>query len=100
MDIFHLDQLEHANDMLMVWFPKQKIVYEADMWNPTPAGAPAPPVSAQNMNWIYNLERLSIQPETVISTHTGVHPMSDFLKFVGRPSIVARGGGANQALNQ
>jgi glyoxylase-like metal-dependent hydrolase (beta-lactamase superfamily II) len=100
MEIYHLDQLEHANDMMMVWFPKQKIIYEADMWNPTPAGAPAPPVSAQNINFVYNLERLGIQPETVVSTHTGVHQMSDFLKFVGLPKLIARGGGANQALNQ
>lgn len=100
MDIYHMDQLEHAEDMLAVWFPKQKIIYEADLWNPPPAGAPVPPVSAQNMNFIYNMERLSIQPQTVVSTHTGVHPMTDFLKFIGRPQIVARGGGANQALNQ
>ena len=46
------------------------------------------------------MERLSIQPQTVVSTHTGVHPMTDFLKFIGRPQIVARGGGANQALNR
>jgi hypothetical protein len=43
---------------------------------------------------------LGIQPETVVSTHTGVHQMSDFLKFVGLPKLIARGGGANQALNQ
>jgi len=100
MEIYHMDQLEHAEDMLTVWFPKQKIIYEADLWNPPPAGAPAPSVSAQNMNFIYNMERLSIQPHTVVSTHTGVHPITDFLKFIGRSQIVARGGGANQALNQ
>jgi hypothetical protein len=75
-------------------------VYEADLWNPPPAGAPQPPISAQNMNFVYNMERLGIQADTVVSTHTGVHPMSDFLKFVGRPQIVARGGGLNAALNQ
>jgi glyoxylase-like metal-dependent hydrolase (beta-lactamase superfamily II) len=100
MDIYHADQLEHAEDMLLVYFPKLKIVYEADLYNPVPAGAPQPPISAQNVNFLYNMERLGIQPETIVSTHTGVHPMSDFLKFMGKDKIVARGGGLNQALNQ
>jgi glyoxylase-like metal-dependent hydrolase (beta-lactamase superfamily II) len=100
MDIYHADQLEHAEDMLLVYFPKLKLVYEADLYNPVPAGAPQPPVSAQNVNFLYNMERLGIQPETIVSTHTGVHPMSDFLKFMGTDKIVARGGGLNQALNQ
>jgi hypothetical protein len=100
MDIYHADQLEHAEDMLIVNFPKLKIVYEADLWNPVPAGQPQPPISAQNMNFVYNMERLGIQADTIVSTHTGVHQMSDFLKFVGRPAIVARGGGLNAALNQ
>ena len=100
MLVHHADQLEHAEDMLIVSFPKAKIVYEADFWNPPPAGAPVPPISAQNRNFVYNLERLGIQADTIVSTHTGVHQMADFTKFMGIPSIVARGGGANQALNQ
>jgi hypothetical protein len=99
IDIYHADQLEHAEDMLIVYLPKAKIVYEADLWNPAPAGQPQPPITAQNMNFIYNLERAGLQPETIVSTHTGVHPMSDFLKFVGHPQLVARGGGLNALLN-
>lgn len=100
MVIYRADQLEHAEDMLMVYFPKLKLIYQADLYNPVPAGAPQPPVSAQNMNFLYNLERLGLQPETIVSTHTGVHPMADFLKFVGRDKIVSRGAGLNAALNQ
>jgi len=52
------------------------------------------------MNFLYNLERIGIKPERIVSIHTGLHPMGDFLKFVGRPQIVARGAGLNAALNQ
>lgn len=100
MEIYHADQLEHAEDMLLVYFPKLKIVYEADLYNPVPANLPQPPVSAQNMNFLYNMERLGLKPETIVSTHTGVHPMSDFLKFVGAKDIVSRGAGLNAVLNQ
>jgi hypothetical protein len=47
-----------------------------------------------------NLERLSIVPDRMISVHSGLHPMTDFLRVVNVPRINARGGGGNQALNQ
>jgi len=100
LDVMHMENLEHANDMLMVWLPKEKIIVEADMYNPAPAGQPQPPVNAQNMNFLYNLERWGINPETIVSIHTGVHPMSDFLKVVGVDKLVQRGRGLNAALNE
>lgn len=100
IELMHMDNLEHANDMLMVWMPKEKIVVEADMYNPAPAGQPQPPVNAQNMNWLFNLERWGIAPETIVSIHTGVHPMSEFLKYVGVDKLVERGRGLNAALNE
>ncbi len=99
LDIYHMNALEHAEDMLIVYLPKEKIVVEADLWNPVPQGQPQPQVNAQNMNFLYNLERIGIKPERIVSIHTGLHQMNDFLKFVGRPQIVARGGGLNAALN-
>jgi hypothetical protein len=38
IDVMHMDNLEHTNDMLMVWLPKEKIVVEADMYNPCAGG--------------------------------------------------------------
>ena len=100
IDVMHMETLDHTDDMLMVWLPKEKIVVEADMYNPAPAGQPQPPVAAQNMNFLFNLERWGIQPETIVSIHTGVHPMSDFLKFVGVDKLAVRGRGLNAQLNE
>ena len=52
------------------------------------------------MNFLFNLERWGINPETIVSIHTGVHPMSDFLKFVGANKLVERGRGLNAELNE
>ena len=52
------------------------------------------------MTFLYNLERWGINPETIVSIHTGVHPMSDFLKFVGADKLVMRGRGLNAQLNE
>jgi glyoxylase-like metal-dependent hydrolase (beta-lactamase superfamily II) len=100
MDVHWIEDLEHAADMLIAWLPNEKILIQADMFNAPPAGAPAPAANAGNMVLLNNLERLSIVPERMISVHSGLHPMSDFLRVVGVPRINARGGGGNQALNQ
>ena len=100
IDVMHMENLEHTNDMLMVWLPKEKIVVEADVYNPAPAGQPQPPANAQNMNFLYNLERWGISPQTIVSIHTGVHPIGDFLKVVGVDKLVERGRGLNAALNE
>jgi glyoxylase-like metal-dependent hydrolase (beta-lactamase superfamily II) len=100
MEIHHMEDLEHAADMLIAWLPNEKIVIQADMFNAPPAGAPAPAANAGNMAFLNNLERLSIVPERMISVHSGLHPMGDFLRVVGVQRINARGGGGNQALNQ
>ena len=39
--IMHMEALDHTDDMLMVWLPKEKIVVEADLYNPAPAGSAA-----------------------------------------------------------
>ena len=100
IDVMHMEALDHAQDMLMVWLPKEKIVVEGDMYNPAPAGQPQPPVNAQNQNFVYNLERWGIQPETIVSIHTGVHPMSDFLRYMGLAKLDVRGRGLNAELNE
>ena len=75
IDLMHMENLEHANDMLIAWLPKEKIVVEADLYNPAPAGQPQPPANAQNMNFLYNLERWGISPDTIVSIHTGEPPV-------------------------
>jgi glyoxylase-like metal-dependent hydrolase (beta-lactamase superfamily II) len=99
MEIHHLEDLEHAADMLIAWLPNEKIVIQADLYNAPPAGAPMPAPNAGNMVFLNNLERLSIVPERMISVHSGLHPMADFLRVVGAQRINARGGGGNAALN-
>jgi glyoxylase-like metal-dependent hydrolase (beta-lactamase superfamily II) len=100
MEIHYVEDLEHAADMLIAWLPNEKILIQADMFNAPPANAPTPAANAGNMVLLNNLERLSIVPDRMISVHSGLHPMTDFLRVVGVPRINARGGGGNQALNQ
>lgn len=102
MNVYHMDALEHAADMLVAWFPKAKILFQADMFDPPRGGAPAPATpSANAMNLLYNLQRVGIQPETIVSVHGGVYPAAEFAKGVGVEKILARGGGGglNAALN-
>jgi glyoxylase-like metal-dependent hydrolase (beta-lactamase superfamily II) len=99
MDIQHIEDLEHAEDMLIAWLPAEKIVVQADMYNAPAAGAPPPAPNAGNIVFLNNLERLGMVPERMISVHSGLHPMAEYLRVVGVPRINARGGGGNAALN-
>ena len=100
LDVLHMDDLDHAADMLMVWLPKEKIVVEADVYNPLPASQPQPAINLQNRSFLYNMERWGIQPETIVSIHTGVHPMKQFLDFMHVDRIATRGRGLNAELNE
>ena len=97
MTLYHMDGLDHAADMLVAWFPKTEIIFLADVFDPTQAGE----ANAREVNFLYNLRRLRIEPKIFVSVHRGadsVYPVSEFLKKLSITSIL--GGGSNPALNQ
>src|SRR5260221_8471080 len=40
----------HTDTMLLGYLPKQRVLIEADVYNPTPANAPAAPPTKENIN--------------------------------------------------
>jgi glyoxylase-like metal-dependent hydrolase (beta-lactamase superfamily II) len=71
--------LAHAAGMLMAYFPKEKIVVQADLYNPA---APAP--NASNRTFYQNLQRLKLDVTTIVGIHGNPAPMSQFIQFVNR----------------
>jgi glyoxylase-like metal-dependent hydrolase (beta-lactamase superfamily II) len=71
VEIHHVTGLPHADGMLMVYLPKEKILAYADMFNlPTPDNpVPNPPVTG-TMVFLENMERLKLEPERILSVHT------------------------------
>ena len=98
MEILHVQDSQHSEDMLMAYLPEEKILIQGDLFEAVPAGQ-TPPASQRNMVLLYNIERASIEPTRLISIHSGEIPIADFLRVVGQPRIMPKGEGLDAALN-
>jgi glyoxylase-like metal-dependent hydrolase (beta-lactamase superfamily II) len=89
VEIHHIIGLPHADGMLMVYLPKEKIAAYADMFNLPPADNPVPnPPVVGTQVFLANLERLNIEPERIMSVHS-LNPdrlatKADITKSLGR----------------
>lgn len=69
LEAYHVQDSMHNDGMLMVYLPKQKIVIEADEFNPP---APDQPVTNPNPYWeifYHNIDRLHLDVERIIPIH-------------------------------
>jgi glyoxylase-like metal-dependent hydrolase (beta-lactamase superfamily II) len=89
VEIHHVVGLPHADGMLMIYLPKEKILAYADMFNLPPANDPVPnPPVVGTMVFLENIERLKLEPERIMSVHS-LNPdrlatKADILKSLGR----------------
>jgi glyoxylase-like metal-dependent hydrolase (beta-lactamase superfamily II) len=79
LEIHNVQGLAHAANMLMVYFPKEKIVVQADLYNPA---ATAP--NASNRTFYQNLQRLKLDVTTIVGIHGVPAPMTQFVQFINR----------------
>jgi len=77
-------ELSHSETMLMAYLPNEKIILEADLYNPQPAGAP-PIKPGDGENALYdNVKALGIDVATIAPVHGRPVPWSEFAKFMGK----------------
>jgi glyoxylase-like metal-dependent hydrolase (beta-lactamase superfamily II) len=76
----------HTDELMVAWILPAKILVEADSYSPGPPNAPPPSPVPPNALVLYdNIQRLKLDPVTVVGIHgRGPVPMSEFLKFVGK----------------
>ena len=69
IEIFHI-KAAHAEDLLIVYLPKIKAVFEADAFNP-PAPNAAPPATVNGFEKLFagKLDELKLDVNTIISVH-------------------------------
>ncbi|PYS45853.1 MAG: hypothetical protein DMG13_31170 [Acidobacteria bacterium] len=79
VELYNVAGLAHALGMLIAYFPKEKIVVQADLYNPQ---APAP--NASNRTFYQNLQRLKLDVTTIVGIHGNPTPMSQFVQFMNR----------------
>ena len=90
LELHHLQGNGHNAGFIVAYLPKQRILIEADAYNP-PADASAPmptPPSPYTVNLLENIERLRLDPARIIAVHYPadgrVVTKAELLKAVGR----------------
>src|SRR5262245_23293031 len=89
IELYHLDGVAHAEDMLIAYLPKIKTVVEADAFNAPAANVP-PPQTVNGLEKLFaaELDRLKIDYTTIIPVHQP-NPdreitKADLLKNIGK----------------
>ena len=93
--MYHLEGLNHAGDMAVVYLPGPKLLISADM-GPPAAGTPAANVNANAVALYNNIRRLKLDVTTHVPIHGQPSPHAQFEQIVGpvAASRAAAGGAA------
>ena len=91
VELYHMQRFGHHDGMLLVYLPKEKVLLEADGYNPQAANATAPnPPSPFTLSLLDNIRRLKLDVQRIVPVHypadNRVVTMAELTKWVGRPS--------------
>jgi hypothetical protein len=82
LEIHHLQGSDHAATMLIGYLPQEKVLIEADVYTPAPAGAPAGPVVRENVNLYENIERLKLDVQQITPLHGRLVSLDDLRRAI------------------
>lgn len=83
VELYSIGPTAHAADMVLFYFPKEKILFQGDMFSQLEAGG-VPPVIEINRELVRKVEALGLRVETLIGVHAGAVPWQTFRDAVGR----------------
>jgi glyoxylase-like metal-dependent hydrolase (beta-lactamase superfamily II) len=90
IELHRLQGSNHDDGLIVAYLPKEKILVEADAFNPPaqPNAPPANPLNANNVNLMENIERLKLDVETIIPIHYPADSrkvtMAELMRAVGK----------------
>ena len=91
IELYHLQNFGHHDGMLIAYLPKEKVLVEADGYNPQPPTATAPnPPSPYTVSLLDNIRRLKLDVQRIVPVHlpadNRVVTMAELTRWVGRPA--------------
>jgi len=90
VELHHMQNFSHHDGMLMAYLPKEKVLFEADAWNPAPTATATPPnpPSPFTTSLVDNMQRLKLDVVRIIPVHypadNRVVAPADLMRWVGR----------------
>jgi hypothetical protein len=91
IELYRMTNIGHHDGLLMAYFPKEKILLEADAYNPGAANAPVPAQpSPYNLALVDNVSRLKLDVARIIPVHYPADnhqvAMPEVLRMIGKSS--------------
>jgi glyoxylase-like metal-dependent hydrolase (beta-lactamase superfamily II) len=84
IEVRHITGILHADDMLMVYLPKEKFLIEADAYTPpAPNVAPMSPPSPFNVSLLENITKQSLAVDQILPLHGRIVPLAELHKAAG-----------------
>jgi glyoxylase-like metal-dependent hydrolase (beta-lactamase superfamily II) len=85
LEIHHIAGSPHADGLLMVYLPKEKLLSQADAYTPAPPNAPPPAaVNPSNVNLADNIKRLGLAVDQLLPLHGRIVPLVELHKAIGQ----------------
>ena len=86
VEIHHIAGNLHAEDLLMVYLPKEKLLVEADVFTPlAPNVTPPTPPSPFTVGFADHLGKLGLVVDRILPLHGGIAPLTELKRTIGRP---------------
>jgi len=84
VEIHHVRGNDHAEDLIMVYLPGEKLLVEADAFTPGPPNSPPPAqADAFAVNLVENIERLKLPIDRILPMHGPIVPLQELYRAVG-----------------
>jgi glyoxylase-like metal-dependent hydrolase (beta-lactamase superfamily II) len=89
VELYHLQNFLHHDGMIVAYFPKEKMLLEADAYNPQPpTAAPPNPPSPYTLSLVENIDRLKLDVQRIVPVHypadNRVVTIAELRRWVGR----------------
>ncbi|HEX7136214.1 MAG TPA: MBL fold metallo-hydrolase [Vicinamibacterales bacterium] len=91
VELYHMQNFGHHDGMLLAYFPKEKVLLEADAYNPQAVTATPPnPPSPYTLSLLDNIRRLKLDVQRIVPVHypadNRIVTLAEVTKWVGRSS--------------
>ena len=92
VELYHMTNIGHHDGLLMVYLPKEKVLIEADAYNPAPQPTAQPPAtpSPYNLALVANIDRLKLDVSRIIPIHLPADnravTRAELMRWIGKAS--------------
>ncbi|MBV9971434.1 MAG: MBL fold metallo-hydrolase [Xanthobacteraceae bacterium] len=83
IELYHVEGLPHASDMLVAYLPQSKILVNADLYSPPAAGGNLAVVNPNAVALFNNVKRLKLDVAQHVPIHGNPGGQADFDRIVG-----------------